>query len=195
MAGAVVFETITPASTPLLLTEAQKFGQNLLGSLKIPGAIVLNFALNGYSTLTDLAYFGHKDFEYFCSAKIIQALNRGDAKYSDNVIKDLQGLVWRASDMKRLNQTLLINTNLTRDEAYECYYEDVFEVEKLKKEFKIVSTGKFVYAWWIKWDKAVDNLISAKFILREIPLAYVIKKDYAPVTIMFNDGVYEVDPE
>ena len=107
---------------------------------------MLNFALNGYSTLAELAYFGHKDFEYFCSAKIIQALNRGGAKYSDTVIKHLRGLVWRASEMKRLNQTLLINTNLTRDEADECYPEAVIELEKLKKKFKIASTGNFVYA-------------------------------------------------
>ena len=58
LAGAVVSETVTPASTPLLLTEAQKFGQNLMGPLQIPGDIVLNFALNGYSTLAELAYFG-----------------------------------------------------------------------------------------------------------------------------------------
>ena len=146
MAGAVVFETITPASTPLLLTEAQKSGQNLLGPLQIPWAIVLNFSLNGYSTLADLLYFCHKDFEDFCSTKIIQALICGGTNYSDNVIKHLQGLVWRASEMKRLNQTLLMNNNLTRDEADEWYSEAVVEVEKIKKEFKIASTGNFVYA-------------------------------------------------
>ena len=107
-----------------------------------------NLALNGYRTLADYAYFGHKDFEYFCSAKIRQALNRGGANYSNKFIKRLQGLVWRALEMKRLNQTLLINTNLTRDEAEEWYFEMLVEVEKLKKEFDIESPGKFVYAEW-----------------------------------------------
>ena len=56
---------VPTASNPPLLTEAQNFEQTLLGPLQIPGAIVSNIALNGYSTLADLAYFGHKDFEDF----------------------------------------------------------------------------------------------------------------------------------
>ena len=112
-----------------------------------------NIALNGYSTLADLDYFVHKNFEDFCSASIRQDLNCGGANYSNKVIKRLQGLVWRESDIKRLNQTLLIETNLTRDEANEWYFETVVEVEKLKKEFDIASPGNFVYAEWRKWDK------------------------------------------
>ena len=97
MAGDVAVEILLPASTPPLLTEEKKFKQTLLGPLQIPGDIVLKISLYGYSNLADLAYFGHKDFEYFCSANIRQALNRGDANYSDMFIKHLQGLVWRAS--------------------------------------------------------------------------------------------------
>ena len=72
--------------------------------------------------MADLDYFDHEDFGYFCFAKIRQVLNRGGANYSDNFIKRLQGLVWIASEMKHLNQPLLINTNLTRDEADEWYF-------------------------------------------------------------------------
>ena len=89
--------------------------------------------------------------------------------------------------MKRLNQPLLIDTNITRDETDEWYFEAVVEVEKLKKEFDIESPGKFVYVEWRKWDKTVENFLSAKFNLRGIPLAYVIRKDDAPMTIMFGD--------
>ena len=60
-------------------------------------------------------------------------MNRDGANYSNKVIKRLQGLVWRESDMKRLNHPLLIDTKLTRDEADEWYFEAVFEVTKLKK--------------------------------------------------------------
>ena len=74
LVGAVAVAIVPPASTPPLLIEAYK--SNLL---QIPRYIVLNIALNGYSTLADLAYFGQKDFKYFCSANIRQDLNRGGA--------------------------------------------------------------------------------------------------------------------
>jgi len=134
---------------PVPLTEEQKFEQTLLGALQIPQPIIANLALNGYNTMADLAYFGHKDFEDYCHAKARQALNRGGANYSDKVIKRLQGLVWRASEMKRLNQPLLIDINLTRDETDEWYFEAVVEVAKLKKEFEITTPEKFVYAKWV----------------------------------------------
>ena len=79
-----------------------------------------NLALNGYLTLSDLDYLSHKEFEAFYSTNIIQDLNRGVANYSDKVIKLLQRLVWRASKMKRLNQPLLIKTNLIKDKDDEC---------------------------------------------------------------------------
>ena len=97
--------------------------------------------------------------------------------------------------MKRLNQTLFIDTNLTRNDNDEWYFEAVVGVEKLKKEFKIAPPGKFVYAEWRKCDKAVDNLISEMLNLRGIPLAYIIKKYDSHVTIMFDDVAYDVDPE
>ena len=101
---AIALEIVPPAPHPPLLIEAHKSKQNLLGPLKIPGDIVLNLALNGYSTLADLASFGHKDFEYFCSDKIRQYFKHGGANYIEKVIKRLQGLVWRSSEMKRLKQ-------------------------------------------------------------------------------------------
>ena len=146
LAGAIAVAIAPPTSNPPLLTEAQKFEQTLLGPFQIPGSILSNLAINGYSTLDDLAYFGHKYFEYFCSVNIRQYLNRGGANYSDKVIKILQGMVWRASDMNRLNHPLLVNTNLTRDESNEWYFEAVFEVAKLKKEFDIEYPGNLVYA-------------------------------------------------
>ena len=73
-------------------------------------------------------------------------MNCGGVNYINKVIKLSQGMVWRASEIKCLNQPLLINKNLTRDEADECYPEAVVELEKLKKKFKIASTGNFVYA-------------------------------------------------
>ena len=81
----------------------------------MPRAIVSNISLISYSTLADLDYLGHKDLETFYSSNIRQALNRDGANYSNKVIKRLNVLVWRASEMKRLNQNLLIDTNLTRD--------------------------------------------------------------------------------
>ena len=60
---------------------------------------------------------------------------------------------------------------------------------------RIDSLGNFVYAKWRKWDKSVNNFLSTKITLIGITLAYVIRKDDAPVTIIFNDGAYEVDPE
>ena len=112
--------------------------------MQIPGAIVSNLALNGYSTLSELANFGHKDFEYFCSSKIRHALSHGGASYNDKVIKRLHGMVWRASKMKRLNQLLLINNNLTRYEANKWDFEALVEVEKLYKEFEIESPWIFL---------------------------------------------------
>ena len=112
-----------------------------------------NIALNGYSNLDDLAYFGHKDFEDFCSTNIRQDLNCGGTNNRYKVIKHFQGMVWRASEIKRLKQPLLVDTNITRDEANEWYLEAVVEVGKLKKEFDIDSPGKFVYAEWCKWEK------------------------------------------
>ena len=117
-----------------------------------------NISLISYSTLADLDYFGHKDFEYLFSANIRQALNRFGANYSNKVIKRLQVLVWRASYMKRPNQPLLIKTNLSRDDVDEWYLEAIVELAKIKKEFNIASTGKFVYSEWSKWDKSVINL-------------------------------------
>ena len=142
-----------------------------------------------------MAYFGHKDFEHFCLAKIIQALNRGVANYRDKVIKLLQELVWIVSDMKSLNQPLLINTNLTIDEAGEWYFEALVEVEKLNKEFNIVYPGKFVCTEWRKCDKSVDNFFSSKLNIRGIPLEYVISKDDVPMTIIFYDVAYDVGLE
>ena len=46
--------------------------------------------------------------------------------------------------MKSLKQTLLVETNLTRDQTDKQYFDIVFEVEKIKKEFDIESPGKFV---------------------------------------------------
>ena len=97
--------------------------------------------------------------------------------------------------MKYINQPLIINTNITLDEANECYFEALVEVEKLKKKFEIESPGNFIYDEWRKWDKVVENFLSAKFNLRVIPLAYVIRKDDNPVTIMFDDIEYDVDLE
>ena len=87
--------------------------------------------------------FCHKDFEDFCSANIRQAFNSGGYKYSDKIIKILQVMVWRASDMKRLNHPILIDTNITRDDVDEWYFEAVVEVEKIKKEVDIESPGNF----------------------------------------------------
>ena len=87
MVGAVAVAISPPTYNPPLLTVAQNFKQTFLGPLQIPGAIVLNLAINFYSTLDDLDYFGHKNFEYFFSKKIRQALNRGGANYSKNFIK------------------------------------------------------------------------------------------------------------
>ena len=68
-------------------------------------------------------------------------------------------------------------------------------MEKLKKEFNISSPEKFVYTEWRKWDKEVKYLLSAKSNLRGISLEYVIRKDGAPVTIIFDDVAYDVDPK
>ena len=97
LSGAVVEATVLPASNPLLLKEENKFEQTLLVPLQISGSLVFNLALNGYSNLANLDYFGHKDFEDFCSAKIIQALDHSGANYSYKFIKHLQVIVWRAS--------------------------------------------------------------------------------------------------
>ena len=94
--------------------------------------------------------------------------------------------------MKWLNHPLLIDTKLTRDDADEWYFEAVDEVAKLRKEFEIESPGKFVYAEWQNWEKEVDNFLSIKSNLRGIPLAYVIRKDDAPLTIMFYDFKYDM---
>ena len=128
-----------------------------------------NIALNGYSAFADSEYFGHKDFEDFWSAKIRQVFNHSGAIYSYNVIKQLRGMVWRASEMNPLNQPPLINANLTRDDSDECYFKAVVELSKLKKEFNIVSPGNFVYIEWRKWEKSVENFLSEKFNLRRIP--------------------------
>ena len=45
--------------------------------------------------------------------------------------------------MKRLNQLLIINTTITKDEADDWYFGEVVEVEKLKKELYIESPGIF----------------------------------------------------
>ena len=97
--------------------------------------------------------------------------------------------------MNSLNQPLLFDTNLNMDEADEWFFRALFEVEKLKEEFDIKYPGKFVYADWRKCDKSVENFLSAKFNLRGIPLAYFIRKDDAPVTIMSDDVSYAADPE
>ena len=55
--------------------------------------------------------------------------------------------------------------------------------------------GKFVYSEWSKWDKSVDNFLSSTFNLRGIPLAYVFRNYDVPVTIMFDDVAYGVEPE
>ena len=129
MAGAIAVAIVSPAYNPPLLTETQNFEKTLLGPLQIPRNILSNLALNGYSTLSELAYFGHNYFEEFCPAKIIQALNRDGNNYINKFIKSLQGLVWIESDIKRLHQPLLIDTNITRDEADEWYFEWVVEVK------------------------------------------------------------------
>ena len=97
--------------------------------------------------------------------------------------------------MKRLNQPLLIGTNLTRNEADMWYFKAVFEVEKLKKELDIESPGNFAYSGWRKCEKSVENFLSLEFNLRWIPLVYVIRKDDEPKTIMSDDISYDVDPE
>ena len=61
----------------------------------------------------------------FYHTKIRQAFDRGVANYINKVIKRLQGLVCRPSYMQRLNQPLLINTNIFRDEADVWYFEAV----------------------------------------------------------------------
>ena len=71
--------------------------------------------------------------------------------------------------MKRLSQPLLISTNFTRYEDDEWYFELVVVVEKLKKESNIASLGKFVYAEWCKWDKAVKNSSLQSSFLEEPP--------------------------
>ena len=97
--------------------------------------------------------------------------------------------------MNCLNQPLLINTNIFRDEAYEWYFEALVEVDKLKKEFEIYFTGKYVYNEGRKGDKALNNFLSENFNLRGIPFEYIIRKDDAPVINMFIDIAYDVDPE
>ena len=72
-------------------------------------------------------------------------MNCGGTNYSDNVIKRFQKLVWISLEMNRLNQILLIGTNLIWDEANNWYFEALVELEKLKKDINIESTGKFVY--------------------------------------------------
>ena len=144
----VAIVPLAPNQPPLV--EAQKFKHTLMVPLQIPVAIVANIELNGYIALDDLVYFDHSDVEDFCSARIIKALNFGGANYSNTFIKRLQVLVWRASEMKRLDQTLVINVNVTWDKADEWYFKAKVEGTKLKKDFKTSSPEKFVYAEWRK---------------------------------------------
>ena len=107
----------------------------------------------------------------------------------------MQRLVYRASEINRLNQNLLIDTYHIRYEDNEWYFTAVVEVEKLKKKSEIESPGKFVYSECDKWDKSVKKFLYESSTLEESLWIYVIRRDDAPVTIMFNDIAYDMDPE
>ena len=66
-----------------------------------------------------------------------QTIVHSGAKYRNTTMKCLQGLVWRASKMKRFNLAVLIEDNTSSDLVEEWYNEAVIEAAKMKKEFEI----------------------------------------------------------
>ena len=46
-AGSAALSIVSPAPPTYSLKEAQKFENTLLGTVKIPGAVVMNLSLNG----------------------------------------------------------------------------------------------------------------------------------------------------
>ena len=68
---------------------------------------------------------------------------RGGANYGNRMIKMLQGLVGRVSEMKWINIAFLIEDNTSLDLVEEWYNEALAEADKTKKEFELDTPAKF----------------------------------------------------
>ena len=76
--------------------------------MNVTANIVTNLHVNGYRKLEDLAYFGYKEIVEYCNNKNNQTIVHDYANYGDRTMERLQGLVWRASRMKRISIAVLI---------------------------------------------------------------------------------------
>ena len=102
-------------------------------------------------------------------------------------MKLLQGLVCRASKVKKLNIAVLISYNTISDLVEEFYSKTVVEADKIKKGLELYTPKKFNYSNWSKWGNSVENYLFAEFNLRGVPLNYVIRRYEVPETFNFTD--------
>ena len=179
----------------ILESEAQKFSRILHESLNATANIVTDIHENGYSKLEDLAYFWHKEIVENCNNNFFQTILQGGDNYSDRTMKHLQGLVWRASETKQLNIGFLIKYNTNSLLIEEWYNESMAEADKTKKEFELDTPEKFTYPNCRKWDKWVDNYISARFNPIGASLSYVIRRWKFPEMANLPNEIYKSNPE
>jgi len=174
-------------------TEEAKFARILLDELKFTQAVVDNLTENGYLVFSELADWGHKAVGKYCGRKQATPLNRGGCNYGDKTIKRLQGLVWQATELKRLNRNVLLDSNTTLELADEWFEEAIAELHKVDHGMEIESPEQFTYNGWKTWERSVYNYLSGKYNLRGIPLSYVIRRETAEA--VFDAIEYTVDPE
>ncbi len=129
----------------------------------------------GYSSLSHLYNWKHKDIRSLLGNLSNRIATRGGRRYGDRKIKGLQALVWFLTDRRR--------RGLPEDLDLYCQQADQYislaEIDSMvsKDDFFITKPGKFKYSEWNQWEESVYLYLNSITSNCGAPLSYVIRKD------------------
>ena len=128
----------------------------------------------GYSSLSHLFNWKHKDIRSLLENLSNRPANRGGRRFGDRKIRELQALTWFLTDRRR--RGLAVDLDLYCQEADQ--YISLAEIDSMvAKDESITKPEKFKYSEWNQWEESVYLYLNSLTSTCGAPLSYVIRKD------------------
>jgi len=130
----------------------------------------------GYSSLSHLINWKHKDIRSLLENLSNRPSTRGGQRFGDRKIKELQALAWFLTDRQR--RGLELDLDLYCQGADE--YITLAEIDSMvTKDETVNKPEKFKYSEWNHWEESVYLYLNSITSRCGAPLSYVIRKDLA----------------